>query len=55
MAERIRAAGPPPPPAPGGIAGALFVPAAGALLAPGTPLLTQGQPLLAGAARASLF
>ena len=46
MAERIRAAGPPPPPAPGGIAGALFVPAAGALLAPGTPLLSQGQPLI---------
>ena len=48
MAERIRAAGPPPPPAPGGIAGVLFVPAAGALLAPGTSLLTQGQPLLSG-------
>jgi hypothetical protein len=46
MAERIRAAGPPPPPAPGGIAGALFVPAAGALLAPGTPLLSQAQPLI---------
>ena len=48
MAEKIRAAGPPPPPPPGGIAGALFVPAAGALLAPGTPLLTEGQPLLSG-------
>ncbi|MFO1210854.1 MAG: hypothetical protein U1E40_16820, partial [Amaricoccus sp.] len=49
MAERIAAAGPPPEPGAGGIAGALFVPAAGALLAPGTPLLTQAQPLISAA------
>jgi len=49
MAERIANAGPPPEPGAGGIAGALFVPAAGALLAPGTPLLTQAQPLIAAA------
>ena len=49
MAERIRLAGPPPPPAQGGIAGALHVRAGGALLTGGSPLLGQGQPLLAAA------
>jgi hypothetical protein len=53
LAERIRAAGPRPP-ATGGIAGAVFVPAAGALIAPGGPLLSQGKPLLA-APPGSLF
>jgi hypothetical protein len=47
IAERIRAAGPPGPPPPGGIAG-IFVPAAGALVSGGMPLLTQGGPLLSG-------
>jgi Transglycosylase SLT domain len=47
MAERIRAAGSPPPPLPGGIAG-VFVPAAGALITQGAPLLYPGQPLLSG-------
>ena len=47
MAERIRAAGPPPPSRrTAGSPGALFVPAAGALLVQGTPLLTQAQPLI---------
>ena len=46
MAERIRAATPAPA-APGGIAG-IFVPAAGALVSQGTPLLAPGQPLLSG-------
>ena len=46
MAEKIRAASPAPA-APGGIAG-IFVPAAGALVSGGAPLLTQGQPLLSG-------
>ncbi len=46
MAERMRAAGPPPEPGAGGIAGALFVPAAGALFVQGNPLLTQGKPLI---------
>ncbi len=54
MAERIRAAGPPPEPMAGGIAGALFVPAAGSLLVQGTPLLSQGQPLIT-APRGGLF
>jgi hypothetical protein len=49
MAERIRLAGPPPPPAAGGIAGALLVRPEGALLSPGSPLLGQGQPLIAAA------
>jgi hypothetical protein len=40
MAERIRLAGPPAPPSPGGIAGVLLVPAAGGLLTQGTPMLT---------------
>jgi hypothetical protein len=53
MAERIRAAGPPPPPPPGGVAG-VFVPAAGALVAQGTPLLTPGHALLSGP-RGSLY
>lgn len=47
MAERIRLAGPPPPPAAGGIAGAHFVPASGALLVGGSPLLAPGTPLFA--------
>jgi hypothetical protein len=47
MAERLRLAGPPPPPAPGGIAGALFAPAGGGLLVQGSPVLTEGGPLLA--------
>ena len=54
MADRIRNAPPPPAPVNGSIAGELFVPAAGALLTPGTPLLTPGQPLLAAPGR-SLF
>jgi hypothetical protein len=48
MAEKIRAAAPAPA-TPGGIAG-IFVPAAGALVSGGTPLLAPGQPLLSGAA-----
>jgi hypothetical protein len=52
MAEKIRAAVPAPA-APGGIAG-IFVPASGALVSGGTPLLTQGGPLLT-AATGSLF
>ena len=54
MAERIRAAGPPPEPGAGGIAGALFVPAAGSLLVQGTPLLSPGQPLIS-APKGGLF
>jgi hypothetical protein len=46
IAERIRAAGPPPEPRNGSVGG-VFVPAAGALLVQGAPLLTEGQPLLA--------
>jgi hypothetical protein len=49
MVERIRLAGPPPPPAAGGIAGALLFRPRGALLSPGSPLLGQGQPLVAAA------
>jgi hypothetical protein len=54
MAERMRLAGPPPPAVNGGIAGAALAPAPGALLVQGTPLLTEGQPLLA-APGGSLF
>jgi Transglycosylase SLT domain len=49
IADRIRAAGPPPEPGAGGIAGVLFVPAPGALFAQGTPLLAPAQPLIAAA------
>ena len=39
--------GPPPAPAPGGVAGMLFLPAAGSLLNEGRgSLLTEGTPLL---------
>jgi hypothetical protein len=53
-AERIRAAGPPPEPVMGSLAALTIAPAGPALLAPGTPLLTEGRPLLAGPGR-SLF
>lgn len=43
---RRRELGPPPPPAPGGIASTMFLPATGALLGEGGPLLTEGKPLL---------
>ena len=45
MAERIRLAGPPPPPGAGGIAGVMLVRPGGALLNPGQPLVGGGQPL----------
>ena len=48
MAEKIRAAGPPPPPRAGGIAGRSSSRPPARSLGPGTPLLTQGQPLLSG-------
>jgi hypothetical protein len=44
--ERRRLLGPPPDPGPGGIAGLLYLPAAGSLLNEGSSLLTQGKPLL---------
>ena len=47
MADRIRLAGPPPPPGAGGIAGSLLVRPEGALFSPGQPLLGQGRPLIA--------
>jgi hypothetical protein len=53
-AERIRAAGPPPEPVMGSLAGLAIAPAGPALLAPGAPLLTEGRPLFAGPGR-SLF
>lgn len=52
--ERRRALGPPPEPAPGGVAGTLFLPAAGSLLTEGKSLLTEGKPLLV-APRGSLY
>ncbi len=54
LADRLRRAGPPPPPVNGGIAGGLLGSAPGPLLVQGTPLLTQGQPLLS-APGGSLF
>lgn len=56
LAERIRAAGAPPPPAPGGIAGALFLPAAGGLISGGAGSLIapEGGPLVSGP-RGGLF
>lgn len=44
--ERRRALGPPPEPGPGGIAGQIYLPAAGSLLNEGRSLLTEGKPLL---------
>ncbi|WP_424933853.1 lytic transglycosylase domain-containing protein [Amaricoccus macauensis] len=53
--ERRRALGPPPEPAPGGIAGTIFLPATGSLLNEGrSSLLTEGKPLLT-APRGSLY
>jgi hypothetical protein len=53
-AERIAAAGPPPEPVMGSLAGGLMVPAAGGLLHQSAPLLTEGAPLIS-APRAGLF
>jgi hypothetical protein len=53
-AERIRAAGPPPEPVMGSLAGVAAAPAGPGLLAPGAPLLGAGGPLLTAAA-GSLF
>jgi hypothetical protein len=51
---RRRELGPPPAPAPGGVASTMFLPAAGALLPEGRPLLNEAQPLLT-APRSSLY